>query len=89
MHFLAFSTIKILTLRMDHAKLLDVLMSLLISHAIVPRAVCFARSRPAIHALCSYTRLHSTIRFSIDNNVNILIPCSKTVNTKFTKLASF
>ena len=30
-------------------------------------------------------RLHSTIRFSIDDNVNILTPC----HTKFTKLASF
>ena len=34
-------------------------------------------------------RLHSTIRFSIDDNVNILTPCSKTIHTKFTKLASF
>ena len=34
-------------------------------------------------------RLHSTIRFSIDDNVNILTPCSKTLYKKFTKLASF
>ena len=30
-------------------------------------------------------RLHSTIVFSIDNNVNISSTCSKTVHTKFTK----
>ena len=39
---------------MDHAKLLDVLTSLPISHAILPCAVCFAMSRPANHAICSY-----------------------------------
>ena len=39
---------------MDHAKLLDVLTSLPISHAILPRAVCFATSRPASHVICSY-----------------------------------
>ena len=39
---------------MDHAKLLDVLMSLPVSHAILPRAVCFATSRPANNAICSY-----------------------------------
>ena len=33
-------------------------------------------------------RLHSTIRFYIDDNDNILTPCSKTIHTKFTKLAS-
>ena len=33
--------------------------------------------------------LHSTIRFSIDDNVNILTPCLETVHTKFTKQASF
>ena len=38
---------------MDHAKLLDVLTSLPVSHAILPRAVCFAASRPANHAICS------------------------------------
>ena len=37
-----FILLKPLTLRMDHAKLLDVLTSLLVSHAILPRAVCFA-----------------------------------------------
>ena len=44
MHFLSFYTIKPLTLQMDHAKLLDVLTSLPVSHAILPRAVCFAAS---------------------------------------------
>ena len=38
---------KPLTLRMDHAKLLDVRASLPVSHAILPLAVCFARPRPA------------------------------------------
>ena len=33
--------------------------------------------------------LHCTIRFSIDDNVNILSPNSKNVHTKFTKPASF
>ena len=41
-------------LRMDHAKLLDVLTSLRVSHAILPRAECFATSRPANHAICSF-----------------------------------
>ena len=39
---------------MDHAKLLDVLTSLPVSHAILPRAVCFATSRQANNAMCSY-----------------------------------
>ena len=41
---------------MDHAKSLDVLTSLPlpVSHAILPRAVCFAASRQANHAICSY-----------------------------------
>ena len=39
---------------MDHAKLLDVLRSLIMSHAILPHAVCFATSRPVNHAICSY-----------------------------------
>ena len=34
-------------------------------------------------------RLHCTIRFFIDNNVNILSPNSKTIHTKFTIPASF
>ena len=33
--------------------------------------------------------LHSTIRFSIDDNFNFLTPFSKTIHTKFTKPASF
>ena len=43
-----------LTLRMDHAKLLDVLTSLPVSQSILPPAVCFATSRPANHAICSF-----------------------------------
>ena len=54
LHFLPFKTIKTLTLRMDHAKLLAVLMSLPVSQSILPRVVCFAKSRPANHAICSF-----------------------------------
>ena len=54
MHFLPFYTIKTLTLRMDHAKLLDVLTSLPVSRSILPRAVYFATSHPANHAICSF-----------------------------------
>ena len=54
MHFLPFLTIKTLTLRMDHVKLLDVLTSLPVSRSILPRAVYFATSRPANHAICSF-----------------------------------
>ena len=54
MHFLPFLTIKKLTLRMDHLKLLDVLTSLPVSQSILPRAVYFATSRPANHAICSF-----------------------------------
>ena len=57
MHFLLFKTIKTLTLRMDHVKLLDVLTSLPVSRSILPRAVCFATSRPANHATCSFIDL--------------------------------
>ena len=39
---------------MDHAKILEVLTSLPISQSILPRAVCFATSRPANHAICSF-----------------------------------
>ena len=39
---------------MDHAKLLDVLTSLPVSQSILPRAVCFATSRQANHAICSF-----------------------------------
>ena len=48
MHFLPFKTIKPFTLRFDHAKLLPV------SHSILLRAVCFATSHPANHAICSF-----------------------------------
>ena len=54
LHFLPFKTIKTLTLRMDHAKLLDVLTSLPVSRSILPCALCFATSRPANHAICSF-----------------------------------
>ena len=52
-----FIPLKPLTLRMDHAKLLDVLTSLPVSHAILPPAVCFATSRPANHVICSFIDL--------------------------------
>ena len=41
-------------LRMEHAKLHDILTLLLVHHAILPRAVCFAMSCPANHAVCSF-----------------------------------
>ena len=40
-------------LRMDHVKLLDVLTSLPVSHAILPRVVFFAASHQANHAIFS------------------------------------
>ena len=46
-----------LTLRVDHTKLPDVLKSLPVSQAILPRAVCFATSHPANHAICSFIDL--------------------------------
>ena len=49
-----FILLKPLALRMDHAKLLDVLTSLPVNHAILPRAVCFETSRPANNAICSF-----------------------------------
>ena len=52
--FLPFRPLKPLTLRTDHAKLLDVLTSLPVSHVILPRAACFATSRPANHAIFSF-----------------------------------
>ena len=57
MHFLPFKTIKTLMLRMDHAKLLNFLTSHPVSQSILPRAVCFATSRPANHAICSFIDL--------------------------------
>ena len=52
--FCHFIPLKPLTLRMDHAEFLDVLTSLPVRHAILPRVVCFATSRPANHAICSF-----------------------------------
>ena len=52
-----FRSLKPLTLRMDRAKLLEALTPLPVSHAIVPRAVCFATSHPANHSICSYIDL--------------------------------
>ena len=52
--FLFFILLKPLTLRMDHAILLDALTLLSVRHAILPRAVGYATSRPANHAICSY-----------------------------------
>ena len=52
--FCHFLPIKPLTLRMDSAKLLDFLTSLPISHAILPRAMCFATSCSANHAISSF-----------------------------------
>ena len=49
-----FKPLKPLTLRKDHAKLLGVLTSLIVSHAILPHDVCFATSHPANHAMCSF-----------------------------------
>ena len=49
-----FIPLKPSTLRMDSAKLLDVLTTLPVSHAILPHAVLFATSRTANHAICSF-----------------------------------
>ena len=49
-----FIPLKLLTFRIDHAKLLDVLMSLPVSHAILPRVMCFATLCLASHAIRSY-----------------------------------
>ena len=49
-----FRLLKPLTLWMDHSKLLDVLTSLHVSHAIFSCTICFAASLPANHATCSY-----------------------------------
>ena len=57
MHFLPFRPLNPVTLRMGHAKLLDVMTSLPISHAILSRDVCFASSRSANHVICSYIDL--------------------------------
>ena len=57
MHFGHLRPLKPLTLQVDHVQLLDIQMSLPVSHAILPRAVCFATSRPANHTICSYIDL--------------------------------
>ena len=44
-----------MTLRMAHAKSLDVLTSLPVSQSILPRVMCFATSHLANHAICSFT----------------------------------
>ena len=54
MHSCHFISLKPFTLRMHHAKLLDVLTSFPKCHAILPRAVCFATLRLANHAICSF-----------------------------------
>ena len=38
-------------------KFLDVLTSLPVSHTVLPRDLCFATSRPANHAICSFIDL--------------------------------
>ena len=45
MHSCHFIPLKQLTLWMDHVKLLDVLTSLPVSHALLPCAMCLATSR--------------------------------------------
>ena len=49
-----FIQVKPLTLWMDHAKSLAVMTSLPVSRVILPRVVCFATTRPANHAICSF-----------------------------------
>ena len=49
-----FGTLKALTLRVDYVKLLDVLTLFHVSHALLPRAKCFASSRSANGFTCSY-----------------------------------
>ena len=84
MHFLSFVSLKPLTLRMDHAKLLDVLTSLPVSHAILSHVVCFATPRPANHAICScidsggYASGPIRICLFIDYIINNIIPYDMT-----------
>ena len=56
MHFLPFKTIKTLTSRTDHAKLLDVLTSLPVSHSILPRALQY-HVQQTMHYLVILTRV--------------------------------
>ena len=77
---------------MDHAELLDVLMSLPVSHSILPSAVCFAMSHvcfamshPANHAICSYIDSSEYASWPIrclfiDYIINILITGMLQVN---------
>ena len=77
--------LKPLTLGRDHAKLLDVLTSFPVSYAVLPRAVCFATSRPANHAICSFidssgyasgpTRICLFIDYIIKKDVDFLDTC--------------
>ena len=46
-HLLSFYTVKT-------TDVTDVLKSLPVSHAILPRVMCFTTSRPANHAICSF-----------------------------------
>ena len=46
---------------MDNAELLDVLTSLPVNYTILPRALCFATSRPASHAICSFIDLSDSV----------------------------
>ena len=54
MQFLSFYTVKTMDVTDGNAKLLDVLTSLPVSHAILSRAVCFSTSRPANHVICNF-----------------------------------
>ena len=55
MHFLSFYTVKTIDFTGRSWEItLDFLKSLPVSHAILPRAVCFASSRPANHAIYSF-----------------------------------
>ena len=45
---------------MEHAKLHDALTSLPVSHALLPRAVCFATSQTANHAIRVYSFIDSS-----------------------------
>ena len=82
--------LKPLTLRMDHAKLFDVLTPLPVSHAILPRAVCFATSLPANRAIgCFIDSSESAsgpIRrcLFIDYIINCVITCYNKVSYSLT-----
>ena len=96
MHFLPFH-LKPLKLRMDSAKLLDVLTLLPVSHAILPRAVCFATSRPANHAICSFIDSSGVcflanqkmFIYRLYNNVPYLLFLKKQHNLKLSSAANY